>query len=102
MSQFGVGAPLGNRNAAKEKPWVQALRTALLQYEGGDIKAGQALRHIADTVVLKAIKGDKDAIQEIGNRLDGKPAQSVTIGGDDEAPVVVKGELRLVRADPSG
>jgi hypothetical protein len=40
--------------------------------------------------------GDKDSWQEIGNRLDGKPAQ-VIIGDDDEPPITVRGVIELVR-----
>ena len=83
------GAPVGNRNAAKAKTWETALRAALAQYANPEkaIEAGHALRKIAEKVVVKAIEGDKDAIKEIGDRLDGKAAQSVTLAGDQENPV---------------
>lgn len=78
------GAQIGNKNAAKAKAWEGALRAALAQFENEDAKIapGQALRRIAEVVVTKALTGDKDAIKEIGDRLDGKPAQSVALSGE--------------------
>lgn len=72
-----AGPPLGNQNAAKAKAWEGALRAALAQYEAKGIKRGQALRKIAEAVVIKALAGDKDATKEIGDRLDGKAAQTI-------------------------
>lgn len=73
------GAPKGNRNAAKSKPWEQALKLALSR-AGGDIQKG--LSTIADSVVKAAQGGDMAAITELANRLDGKPAQSIDFTGD--------------------
>lgn len=73
------GAPKGNRNAAKSKPWEQALKLALSR-AGGDIQKG--LSTIADHVVKAAQGGDMSAISELANRLDGKPAQSIDVTGD--------------------
>ena len=71
------GAPQGNKNAAKAKVWEGALRAALAQFESKDIKKGQALRKVAETVVTQALAGNKDAWKEIGDRLDGKAVQPV-------------------------
>jgi hypothetical protein len=84
-----AGAPLGNQNAAKAKRWQDALWKALQRYSTDDVPAGQALDKIAEKVVKDALTGSKDAWQEIGNRLDGKPAQ--IIGGDPDNPLEVKG-----------
>lgn len=77
------GAPLGNKNAAKAKVWEGALRSALAQFSNKDagIKKGEALRKVAEVVVGRALAGDKDAWKEIGDRLDGKPAQAI-VGAD--------------------
>src|SRR5256885_440590 len=74
-----AGAPVANQNAAKGKTWRDALHKALTRYASADglIQAGQALEKIAEKVVLGALAGDKDCIAEIGNRLDGKPAQTI-------------------------
>lgn len=102
-----MAAPLGNQNAAKGKRWQDALVKALARFEteDGKIKAGQALDKVAEMVVLKALAGDKDSIAEIGNRLDGKPAQAIV--GDDDQPLSVLHRIErvIVRAnasDPNG
>lgn len=81
------GAPIGNDNATKSKPWSDALRKALVQYSDEKVKQGDAMRAIAETVVMRAIVGDKDAWQEIGNRLDGKPHQTVAAEVDSTVTV---------------
>jgi hypothetical protein len=42
----------------------------------------EALERIAQRVVDKALDGDRDAIVEIGNRLDGKPRQEIAADFD--------------------
>lgn len=87
------GAQLGNKNAAKGKDWTDAIRLALKTYSADKIKRGHALRKIAEKLVEKAVDGDKDAWQEIGNRLDGKPVQAIEGTGEGGAlTVIVKGE----------
>jgi ribosomal protein L17 len=79
------GAQKGNKNASKTKDWEHTLRRVLTSFELKDakgettIKRGEALRKIAEQCVLQAIAGDKDARQEIANRLDGKPKEHVQI-----------------------
>jgi hypothetical protein len=90
-----AGAPVGNRNAAKAKRWQDALVKALARFTSDEIQAGQALDKIAENVVIKALAGDKDSIMEIGNRLDGKPAQAIV--GDDSADPISVREI-LIRA----
>jgi len=82
-----MAAPIGNRNYLKNKPWAEAIRIELAQYEDDSIKAGHALRAIAKTVIMKALAGDKDAVTEIGNRTDGKAVQGVELSGPDGAPM---------------
>jgi hypothetical protein len=76
------GNPSGKQ---KLKPWREALDRALAQYETETIKAGEALRAIADRVVGLAIAGDKEAYKEIAYRLDGPIAQDVNLGVDSAA-----------------
>jgi len=79
-----AGAPAGNKNAQKGKRWLEALDKALKQYTDPEqkIAAGQALDRIAKLVVKEALDGAYWAIEEIGNRLDGKPSQSIDFTGE--------------------
>lgn len=63
------GAPKGNQNAAKAKIWSDAVRKAVIQ--------GNNLNKLAQALVDKACDGDIAALREIGDRLEGKPVQSV-------------------------
>jgi hypothetical protein len=71
-----AGAPLGNRNAVKSKPWEEALKRALAR-AGNSVELG--LNPIADWVVAAAVGGDIEAIREIACRLDGKPTEHVQV-----------------------
>lgn len=79
-----AGAPAGNKNAQKGKRWLEALDKALKQYtdKSKKIEAGQALDRIARMVVKEALDGAYWAIEEVGNRLDGKPSQSIDFTGE--------------------
>lgn len=67
-----MGAPVGNKNATKSKPWSDALRKEVAQDP-------ELLRRIARKTCAMAEDGDLAAIQEIGNRLDGKAAQDLSV-----------------------
>jgi hypothetical protein len=64
-----MGRPIGSVN--REKPFADVLRVALLS------DGGRRLRIIADKLAEKAEQGDLQAIQQIADRLDGKPAQAI-------------------------
>jgi hypothetical protein len=70
-----------------------ALRHALIHYEDKNVKKGQALRHIAKSLIYVAINGNERdrmaAIKELADRLDGKPTQAIT-GNDGEPITIVK------------
>lgn len=53
------------------------------------------LFNIADRLVTMAEAGDMQAIKELGDRLDGKPAQAIT--GADGEPLTIQ----FVRKDES-
>ena len=80
-----MAGPLGNKNAVKGKTWADAIRKALIQYADDTVERKEALHKIALKIVEKALAGDATAMKEIGDRLDGKPAQ--TIMGDDDSPL---------------
>ena len=71
-----AGAPLGNDNAKRTKPWRDAIDRALAQDDG------KRLRSIAETLLTKAADGDMSAIRELGDRLDGKAMQAIEHSGD--------------------
>ena len=96
-----MAAPVGNQFARKAKIWEQALKRALARYSGESVDAG--LDRLADRMVRAAIETDDHSAaamiaEKIGDRLDGKPAQS--IGGDpDLAPIALN--LAVNYADPA-
>lgn len=95
MSQ--MGAPVGNRNAAKAKVWHAAIMRALDKRGAGDRMA--ALDELAGKLLDLVEKGDLAALKEFGDRLDGKPAQAITHQGDDEGgPVRVGMTVELVES----
>ena len=91
-----MGAPLGNNNNTKNKPWADSLKLAMARRAEGDYRV--QLAKIADVVVEKALDGDKDAWKEIADRMDGKTAQSVTVAGDQENPIQARIIVEYVKA----
>ncbi len=71
-----MGAPAGNKNATKNRLWTDALNRALLADDG------KKLRSLADKLISRAEEGDVTALKEIGDRMEGKPAQSVILAGE--------------------
>ena len=91
------GAQPGNANATKGKPWREAIDRALARAaEQDDFRS---LNRLADKLLEKAGEGDLGALKELGDRLDGRPAQSVTLGGDAENPVRLEQIVRKI-VDP--
>jgi len=81
-----MGRPAGSAN--KDKPFREAIRMEmLLAADGKECEAPKgSLRWIARQLLNRA--GDETAAaREIGDRLDGKPAQAI-IGGDDDDPAL--------------
>ena len=91
-----LGAQLGNNNASKGTQFRDALRKALASYKTGTIKRKKALHHVAKSLINKAIDGDIAAIKEIGDRLDGKPAQAIT--GPQGEPISLVERVIVVQA----
>ena len=74
----------------QEKMWRNAVHLAVKRLvDGSDVKA---LTRLAETLVEKGLGGDLAAIVEIGNRLDGRPSQSLDIG----PPEVFTGIVRKI------
>lgn len=89
----------GNKFASHDKPWTDALRRVLAQLEVKDdtgkvlVKAGEALRLIAEATVSQAIAGDKDARKEIADRLDGKASEFLNVHHSGDPRAMTSDEL---------
>lgn len=79
-----MARPLGSQN--KDKPFRDALRMELAALGEDDPKT---LRRLARRLLETASTGENSlaAIREVADRLDGKPAQAV-IGGDEDDPAI--------------
>ena len=86
------GNPAGR---PKIKPFKDALRKAI-DAAGDD---GEALRSVATALLAKAQEGDVQAIKEVADRLDGKVAQGIIGGDDDDNPVRVVSRIERVIVD---
>lgn len=91
-----AGAPLGNTNAKKTKHWAAAIERALDKRGGGDRVA--ALNDLAEKLLVKCDEMDMAALKELGDRLDGKPAQ--TIASDPENPFTLIAHIERSIIDP--
>lgn len=68
-------------NKGKDKPWADALRLVVFR---DDVDGKRRLIAIAEKCAAAAEQGDMQAIKEIGDRLDGKPAQEASLTIDDK------------------
>jgi hypothetical protein len=77
-----MGAPVGNQNGAKGRQWSEAVKRAIRAKYGKEWD--EALQDLASKLVDAADGGDLQALKEVGDRLDGKPNQTVdaTVKGD--------------------
>jgi len=85
-----MAAPVGNRNAAKAKVWTAAIERALERRKPADARI-QAIDELAEKLLTLCDAGDLSALQELGNRLEGKPAQTTLLGNEDDT-----GPLRVI------
>ena len=94
----------GNANSGSwtKKPFRDALKLELkIRDAGEDMKT---LRRIAGGVIDDALGDEpfkrRDAINMIADRIDGKPAQAIVGGDDDDNPIHVVNEIRRTIVDP--
>ena len=92
------GAPKGNQNAAKGKLWAAAIERALERRKPANERI-KAIDELADKLLDQCASGNLQALQELGNRLDGKPAQAVQHMGEEGGPVVHTIEMVVVDPD---
>lgn len=72
-----MAKPRGRPPGPGNKPWADALRIA----SSDTIEGKKRLRKLAEKTWELALNGDMQAIKEIGDRLDGKPAQALEHSG---------------------
>ncbi len=86
---MGIGRPAGSTN---DKSWRAALARAVNRRVNGK-GSPKKLDMIADKCADEAMNSESWAVREVGDRLDGKPAQAIAIKGDPDSPVIFN--LRL-------
>jgi HPt (histidine-containing phosphotransfer) domain-containing protein len=72
------------RGQQRDKPFRDALRMEIAA-AGDDTRS---LRRVARALLDTAASGDVQAIREVADRLDGKPAQAIEHTGDNQVYVV--------------
>lgn len=73
-------------NKGKDKPFSDALRMEIAEAEDNP----RSLRKIAQKLLDKAVAGDVQAMREVADRLDGKPAQAVEYTGETTVRYVAR------------
>ena len=86
------GAPKGNQNAHTGRIWNAAIQRALAKRSKGDMV--KTLDKLAEKLLINCDDGDMQALKELGDRLDGKPAQAIDLEAN------VSGTMKLVQATP--
>ena len=83
-----MGAPLGNKNATKNRPWAEAINRVLLAEDG------KKMRALAEKLVDAALAGDVPALKEVGDRVDGKALNALEISGNPDEPLRIVHESK--------
>lgn len=76
-----------------DKIWADAVRRAVLRRLENVEGKPQKIERLADNLVEWALEGKMDAVTEIANRLDGRPAQQLVHANDPENPLTSPQEL---------
>lgn len=69
----------------------------LAVHEEDEATGRKKLRALAEKLRDRALEGDITALKEIGDRLDGKPPQ--TVAGDPENPLNIIGKLTWLKPE---
>lgn len=89
------GNPEGAR--VKARRFADILNRAMVQ-EASKAEEDHRLRKGIEKILDKAAEGDLPSITMLADRLDGKPAQDVTIAGDEERPLFATITRRIIDA----
>lgn len=79
--------------ARKSKRISEALERACLQEDGARIRQG------VEKLLDAFSAGEPWAIQQVWDRYEGKPAQAVTVSGDEDRPLVSMIKMVVVSAN---
>jgi hypothetical protein len=90
------GGQPGNNNASKGKPWRDAIDRALAAREKSRVDGKKALDLLAEELLKKCDDGDMTALKELGDRVEGRPAQSLTVSGDEDNPLELVTKVEIV------
>ncbi len=91
-----AGAPLGNKNAAKDRHLRQALLEAAAKRANGDQSV--SMLELAMAVWEEAITNrERWAFEFIRDTVDGKPKQQMEVSGEDGAPLLTAINVNLVK-----
>jgi len=74
-----AGAPKGNNNAGKSKPFAHAIEQALKKREKSRAEGRADLIKIAEKLIDMAADGDIQAMKELADRTDGKAKQTAEV-----------------------
>lgn len=94
------GAQPGNNNAGKGTDWRDSIRHALAKVgrkeKGNEAAYRKGLNKVAEKFIEAAEDGEAWAMKELGDRMDGKPAQSIDLTGEVNIPL--SGTVNLVKS----
>lgn len=94
------GAPIGNTNAVKNKPWRDMLDRAIKQDDGKRLRAAAEALLDAAAGIGKLESDQLGAIKELVDRTDGKAHQTIS-GANDKPLFPDKIVLEHVKSDSS-
>ena len=92
MADGRAGAPLGNTNGSKGRPWTDALRRALAIRS--KLQQRPALDDLAEKLLQAADNKEQWAFTELANRIEGKVKDN-----DDQAYKVIV--IRQLESQPA-
>lgn len=90
------GGQPGNNNAERGKRWRDAIAKAI--EERSRQRKVDAIEQLAEKLLSQCDEGNIVALKELGDRLDGKAAQSVMLSGDEDNPIKTKWTIEVVHA----
>jgi hypothetical protein len=91
-----VGGQPGNTNSSRNnRMWADTIRRVIAQSDG------EALRRVAEALVLKAQEGDIAAIKELGDRIDGKSVATTELSGPDGSSLPIGLPIEFIKPNKS-